>query len=88
MFNRKKQYYYGETDNNIVELLPAEADAVNRLRIREVPGQDNLFETNLTSKEMDHYGRAATKLNEYLEDHDVFASEEYLENNPILRLKK
>jgi hypothetical protein len=85
----KKKYYYGEGTDNIVELKPAEADAVNKLRIKETdqkgPNGETLFDTNLTDLEMTHYGRAADKLNAYLETHDVYATDEYLENNPILR---
>lgn len=87
-----KTYYYGEGTENEIKLLPAEADAVNKLRLRESdqkgPNGEPLFEVNLTPREMRHYDRAATKLNSYLETHTVTASDEFLENNQVLRLKK
>lgn len=88
----KKTYYYGEGTKHEVRLLPAEAAAVNKMRLRETdqkgPNGETLFETNLNDDEIAHYSSAAEKLNKYLETHDdVFATDEFLANNEILRRK-
>ena len=80
-----RAYYYGEGTNHVVKLTKAEADAVNKLRLRHV--RDDLFEVNLDRGELKHYDSAATKLNRYLETATtpVMASEEFLATNNVLR---
>ena len=80
-----RNYYYGEGTNHVVKLTKAEADAVNKIRIRHV--RDDIFEVNLDRGELKHYDSAATKLNHYLEiaTSPVMASEEFLATNNVLR---
>ena len=87
MFNRTKKYYYGEGTDHIIQLTEAEANAVNKIRIFEVKETPDgtYIRTNLDEKEMRIYNRAADKLNAYLEDHTVIATEEFLETNDVLR---
>ena len=84
MLTFARNYFYGEGTDHIVRLRPAEAAAVNKIRLTEVrPGT---FRTNLTRSEMDAYNSAAAKLNAYLTDHkDVLATDEWLDANDILR---
>lgn len=87
MFKFKKPYYYGEGTDHIVRLTVEEANAVNKLRVYEVVETPNgtYVRLNLTEQEQRAYNTAVDLLNEYLETHDVFASEEYLQNNDMLR---
>ena len=76
-----RKYYYGEGTDHVVKLYKAEADAVNKIRLRHV--KDDIYEVNLNAAERKHYDSAAQKLNSYLETTPtpVMASEEYLEAN-------
>lgn len=80
-----RDYYYGEGTGHVVKLTKAEADAVNKLRLRHV--RDDLYEVNLNSEELKHYDSAADKLNRYLATaaSPVMASEEFLATNNVLR---
>lgn len=81
-------YYYGEGTDNIVRLTSEEANAVNKIRILglvEGENGDMYVKTNLNDAEMKAYNSAATVLNKYVETHQVFASETFLENNEMLR---
>lgn len=88
MFNFTREYFYGEGTDNVIRLTPAEASAVNKCRITNIrtnPDGSMSVQMNLTDKEIRHYNRAADKLNEYNETHAVFARDDFLENNDILR---
>ena len=80
-----RAYYYGEGTNHVVKLTKAEADAVNKLRLRHV--RDDIYEVNLNREEQKHYDSAATKLNSYLATatSPVMASDEFLAANNVLR---
>lgn len=83
-----KLFYYGEGTDHKVRLTQAEADAANKIRIKIVDEAAGLFQTNLTDKEMRAYNSAAAKLNKYIAKtapNGPGASDEYLENNDILR---
>lgn len=76
-------YRYGSDIDSLVWLKPAEADAVNKLRLTDV-GND-MYSSNLTAAEMRHYNNAAAKLNKYLETHTVtFTIEDEEAGLPIL----
>ena len=77
--------YYGEGTDHVVKLTKAEADAVNKIRLRHV--RDDIYEVNLNREEQKHYDSAATKLNRYLETatSPVMASDEFLATNNVLR---
>ena len=80
-----RKYYYGEGTDHVVKLTKAEADAVNKIRLRHV--RDDLYEVNLNLEERKHYDSAATKLNRYLAaaTSPVMASDEFLATNNVLR---
>ena len=80
-----RNYYYGEGTDHVVKLTKAEADAVNKIRLRHV--RDDIYEVNLNSEEQKHYDSAATKLNRYHEiaTSPVMASDEFLAANNVLR---
>jgi len=88
MFQFTMPYYYGEGSDHIVRLTSEEANAVNKIRIFglvEGENGDMYVKTNLNDAEMEAYNSAATVLNEYVETHQVLASETFLENNEMLR---
>lgn len=84
----KKPYYYGDTNDHIVNLTENQAIAINETLITDIEETDNgtqarvLLPNNVT---MDDYSSAADILNEYLENNVVTASDEYLAENDILR---
>ena len=89
MFKRTtKPYFYGETDEHIVYLTEEQARAANGTRIDNIKEENGniychfIFPAGTTA---DDYSAAADILNEYLETHTVFASEEYLASNDMLR---
>ena len=80
-----RNYYYGGGTDHVVKLTKAEADAVNKIRLRHV--RDDIYEVNLNREEQKHYDSAATKLNRYLSiaTSPVMASDEFLATNNVLR---
>lgn len=87
MFNRTKNYYYGEGTDHVIKLTEAEANAANKIRILEMVENENgtFVRTNLNDEEMQSYSTAADKLNKYLETNTVHATEEFLASNDLLR---
>ena len=83
--NTPRQYYYGEGTDNVVMLTEAEADAVNKICLIHI--KDDLYMINLDSEEAKAYDSAAEKLNAYLalETTHVYASDEFLAENEIIR---
>lgn len=91
MFNRTKPYFYGETDEHIVYLTEKQARATNGVlihEIKEVNGETLCHVTFPAGTTADDYNAAANILNKYLETHTVYASDEYLASNDVLRPAK
>ena len=81
-----KLYYYGSDSANKIRLRPAEADAVNKIRISDLDLETGYCRVNLNRQEMRDYDSAATKLNKYLESHTVVYTDEDIEAGiPVLR---
>lgn len=55
-----RNYYYGEGTDHVVKLTKAEADAVNKIRLRHV--RDDIYEVNLNREERKHYDSAANNV--------------------------
>lgn len=81
-----RAYYYGEGTDHKLWLEDESADVINKMRILEFDEETGMIRVNLNDKEIEIYDRASALLNNYLEEcGPVYASDEYLQNNDILR---
>lgn len=81
-----RAYYYGEGTDHKLWLEDELADVINKIRILEYVEETGMIRVNLNAKEIEIYDRASALLNNYNDEcGPVHVSDEYLQNNDILR---